>query len=142
MIVPLRTKISVTILFTFFLWVLIYSINYKVSRTWKFEWKRGDEICWLSCLDTLVLLLQKLYLALQSFDFGHIWRKLFQKFVRTRFDITKMSVTILFTFFLWVLIYSINYKVSRKWKFEWKRGDEIAMEIKVRENRKGQSCRR
>ena len=42
--------------------------------------------CWLSCLDTLVLLLQKLYLALQSFDFEHTWRKLFQKFVRTRFD--------------------------------------------------------
>ena len=42
---------------------------------------------WLSCLRTLVLLLQKLYLALQSFDFEHTWRKLFQKFVRTRFDI-------------------------------------------------------
>jgi hypothetical protein len=26
---------------------------------------------WLSCLGTLVLLLQKLYLALQSFDFEH-----------------------------------------------------------------------
>ena len=42
---------------------------------------------------------------------------------------------------IYVLIYTINYRVSRTWKFEWKRGDEIAMEIKVRENRKGQFCK-